>query len=253
MYVLAVHGPRDDAGLPAILAAVLDRSLAETTNRLRVPGTGPLVVAVLQDRAQTVDLGRRLQSAGFAVLALGPEHVETDEARMVVRSCALEGDTLSVSNRPGDTLQVPLPTVAVLLLGTSVTLHTEVTEERTRKLSLGRAALTGGLVGSKAVVKQVSSESQTRERFAYLHAPGLPTVALRESALQSVSLDGATHASRAASFTHLVAALRRLCVTATADDRLLNRGAQAMLLGPVFTPEDHLDVATTLLVRSLRS
>lgn len=248
MYVVAIHGERtEDRAEP--LAEITGRALAEARARLRVPGTGPLVVAVLRDRAQAVDVGRRLKAAGFRVIAVGPEHVETDAARIVARTATLTGETLTVVPRQGEAVPVPLWTVTLLLFGTSASVQTDVREEKSSKLSLGRAALTGGLVSRKAVVRKVTTEEQIRERFVYLRAPGLPTVALREGSLQGAG-EG-EHATRVGRFAQLMADLRRQCSAARFDDRLLNRGTQAMLLGPALAPEDHLDLVTTLLIRSL--
>lgn len=251
MYVVAIHGPRTDERLSEVLVEVTGRTPAEARARLNVPGTGPLVVAVLSDRAQAVDLGRRLQAAGFQVLAVGPEHIETDADRIIARSFSLDEGALIVTPRQGDPVSVPLGAASLVLFGTSSSVHTDITNEKSRKLSLGRIAMTGGLVARKTVVKQVVTEEQIRGRFAYVRAPDLPTVALHEASLQADGPGVPMHRSRTASFTHLMAELRRLCTGAIIDDRLLNRGTQSMLLGPMLGAEEHLDVATTLLIRSL--
>lgn len=248
MYVVAIHGPRSEAGAEP-LAAITGRALAEARARLRVPGTGPLVVSVLHDRAQAVDVARRLKAAGFQVIAVGPEHVETDAARIVARTASLDGHTLTVVPRQGEAVPVHLGAVSLLVFGISVSVHTDVREEKASKLSLGRAALTGGLVSRKTVVRKVTTAEQARERFIYLRTPGLPTIALREGSLQGAG-EG-EHATRAGRFAQLMADLRRLCTGAIIDDRLLHLGTQAMLLGPTLAPEDHLDLTATLLIRSL--
>lgn len=247
MYAIAIHGPRSEEQGDA-LAAALGRAQAEGRARLRVPGDGPLVVSVQSDREAAIELGRRLQAAGFAVIAVGPEHVEADDRRVVARAAALQGDVLHVAERRGEPVAVPLAAVTMVVLGTSASVESETKNETTRKLSMGRAALTGGLVGSKAVKRQVTSEEQVRERFALLWVPGQRTVALREMSLQMRG-----QASRAAGFSHLVAELRRRCTAARIDDRLLNLGTQSLLLGAALSPEEHLDLAVALVIRHLHA
>ena len=76
-------------------------------------------------------------------------------------------------------------------------------------------------------------------------------MALRESALTYESFGPRRQPTRAANFAALLAELRRRCTAAVFDERLLTRAGQARVLGPALPPDEHLDVAVTLLERVL--
>ncbi len=56
--------------------------------------------------------------------------------------------------------------------------------------------------------------------------------------------------SRALNLQLLLTELRRLAPQARYDDRLMRRAAQAQLLGPGLSPEEHLGIASGLLALS---
>jgi len=105
---------------------------------------------------------------------------------------------------------------------------------------------------TKSKSHEVISEAKDRERFLYIYAPDRQAVVFREYALQYDSLGRALQLSLAANFNHVVAELKRLSPDAMFDDRLLNRANQAQMLGPLFKPEEHLDIATSLLAKVFR-
>jgi len=59
--------------------------------------------------------------------------------------------------------------------------------------------------------------------------------------------------SRTANFRYLVAELQRRCPHAMRDERLMRRSTQGQILGPMLSPDDHLELAAMLVVRSLRA
>ena len=82
------------------------------------------------------------------------------------------------------------------------------------------------------------------------HSPYLQH--FRENALDYNSLGSALKLSRSDNFTYIVTELRRCCMGARYDECLMNRAAQAALLGHLLNPEEHLIVATALLAKVLR-
>jgi hypothetical protein len=65
-------------------------------------------------------------------------------------------------------------------------------------------------------------------------------------------LGAALQQTRQANFSYLLEELRRHRADARYDDRLLTRAGQVQLLGPSLSPEQYLDIATSLLAKLLK-
>lgn len=234
------------------LAGALGNTPYEAANRLRVPGGGPLVLAVLGDVEAARQMVTRLRAGRFDAEVVTDDAVETDASRFIARRVELSAEGLRAVPRAGEPLDLPWASVDVVLYGSSASVHTDVSVVKGRKLALGRAVLTGGLMMTKGTKREVTSETQERERFLYLYSPGRPTVALREGELVHGAQGGALEVSRTANFTALATEIQRRCQHARFDNALLNRGRQALMLGAQLSPETHLDLAAALLVRAAR-
>jgi hypothetical protein len=234
------------------LAAALGRAPADLIARLRAAGRGPVVVGTAAEAGGAAALAAVVGGAGLPPLLFGPGECETEETRFVGRSVGFPDEVLRAESRQGETLTVVLATVDLIIRGTTSVSAVETTTSRERKISPGKILLTGGLMLTKTVEKTSRQTTETREGFVHLYAPGQPPVALRESALTYESFGPRRQPSRAANFALLVAELRRRCPAAVYDERLLTRAGQTRLLGPLLSPDEHLDVAITLLVKALR-
>lgn len=93
---------------------------------------------------------------------------------------------------------------------------------------------------------------QERGNFFMLYAADGRAFVFNETGLSYDSLGSARQLASTANFAYLVRELRRRCVDAVYDERLLTRPAQAALLGPRLSPENNLAVATCLLAKVLR-
>ena len=78
-------------------------------------------------------------------------------------------------------------------------------------------------------------------------------VALDEEALQYDGLGDEMKATRSLNFGVVCRRIKESCARAVQDEQLMNRARQVQMLGPKLSPEDHLDLLTVLLSRSLRS
>ena len=105
---------------------------------------------------------------------------------------------------------------------------------------------------TKSVKVTQQSRTDVREGFIYLYPGKLRPLVFLESELLYDSLGPALRPTRAANFAFVLEELRRRRPGAVYDDRLLSKAGQARLLGPMFEPERHLDIAISLLSRSLR-
>jgi hypothetical protein len=251
MYVVALQFEKNAGEALAVrLAAVLGRTLLEARGRVSEPEGGPSVLATFPEAAAAEVYAEELRSRGFAVLVLPPEAVESEKERFVVRGFELGPHALTAQSRQG-AVEVPWPDVRLLLRGVIRTERKRTQTVQRRELSLGRAVITGGLMVTKAV-KETKSEVQVEnEGFVHLYpASGAPLV-FRQTDLNYAGLGPRLQPSVAANFTRLVAALREASPQAVYDERLATQPGQARMLGPSLPAASHLDVAVSLLLRTL--
>lgn len=252
MLVLAIYNLRGSEVLLARqLAAVLHKTIYETSSRVRAPGGGPSVIARFAEPAAAHETAALLHARGFDTLLLGDGDIEGEGQRFVVRGFELGPAAMHLSSRQEEEVTIPYAGVDLLLRGFLTRMHQPAAPRPTRKLSLTRAALSGGLVLTKPVQGPRPAAIEERESFLHLYARGFPVVAWREETLLYRSLGAALQPARHANFARVVDELRRRCPQATFDDRLASRAGQAQLLGPSL-PGDNLDVAISVLAGALR-
>jgi len=247
LLVLAIYNLKgNEALLARELAAVLHRTVYEASSRVRAPGGGPSVIARFAEPQAAQEAVALLRTRGFDTLLLGEGEIEADERRFVVRGFELGAEELTVESH-GYRLAVRYQDVELLLRGVRIVRHEAAAPRTTRKLSLTRAALTGGLLLTKTVRAPSPPAEEEREGFLHLYARGTPPLAWREAKLLYRSLGKALLPSRHANFAQVVAELRQRCPRATYDERLATHAGQAQLLGPTLAAGEHLDVAISVL------
>jgi hypothetical protein len=251
LLVLAIYNLKgNEALLARELAAVLKKTVYETISRVRAPGGGPSVIARFAEPAAAEETVAVLRGRGFDTLLLDETDIETEKERFVVRGFDLGPAAMVIEARQGQ-LTVRYSDVDLLLRGFRTRMLQAATPRPTRKLSLTRAALSGGLVISKRVQAPRPPAVEEREGFLHLYGKGLPVLAWREETLQYRGLGAALQPARHANFARVVLELRQRCPQALFDDRLASRAGQAQLLGPSL-PTDNLDVAISVLSSFLR-
>jgi hypothetical protein len=253
MHIAAIYNlPDHKDDLAEALAAALGTTVYEARSRLRVPGKGPLVAASCRDREAAETIAERLASGGFDAIVLHQDEIETESVQFIVKKFRLDDVALGVESGNGQNLTVDYRSIDLLLRGTSIAMKTEIETVKERKFSLGRAVLSGGLVMSRT--EQIKREIRTEERegFFNLYCGRLPTLVFRESVLVYDSPGFALKPSRFENFAYLISELRHRQPEAIFDERLLRRAEQAALLGPLLSPEEFLNVATSLLAKILR-
>jgi hypothetical protein len=243
----------DKESLAGSLAAVLKVTLYEALTRLRCPGNGPLTVAVFAERERAERLSEQLHSAGFKSVVLTAEEIAGEACAWIVRSFGLGERELHIETEKDNNLDISFQDVDLILCGISISRDTTTETVKHRSINLGRAVLSGGMMITKSTKTTRDVTTEARERFINLYAGDTPIIVSRENALDYNSLGSARKPSRSENFAHLVAELRRRCPGARYDERLMNRAAQAALLGPLLNPEKHLVAATALLAKVLRS
>jgi hypothetical protein len=258
LLVLAIYNLKgNEALLARQLAAVLHKTVYEASSRVRAPGGGPSVIASFAEPRAAHDAAAVLHARGFDTLLLDESAIEADARRFLVRRFELGPESMVVESRHRARLEARYGNVDLLLRGVVITAQQPAgpgTTPGTRRISLARAALTGGLIMTKAVHPARRPAIEEREGFLHLYGRGLPPLVWRENEVLYRPLGGAAalHLSRQANFADLIGELRRRCPQAAYDERLASRAGQAQLLGPSLSPKEHLDVAISVLADALR-
>lgn len=254
MHIVAVHSLNEDKEILAkALAAALGATLYEAVARLRVPGSGPITVAVFGEEEQALGLLKKLQATGFKASILTAAEIEMEGCAVIVRRFNLGESDLGVTAEEGDRISIPFQEIGLILRGTAI--NRDITTEiiKNRSLSPGRAILSGGMMITKTTKNVREVITDERQGFVNLYVRDGSILVFREKTLLYDSLGSALRPSRALNFTYLISELRRCCSDALYDERLLSRAGQVALLGPSLNPEEHLIVATALLRKVLGS
>jgi hypothetical protein len=253
MHLVAIHSlNKDKEAMANSLAAVLNATLYDALTRLRCPGNGPLTVAVFAGAEQAEQLSERLNSAGFRSAVLTAEEIAGEDLAWIARSFGIGERQLHIETEKGKNLDIAFQDVELILAGISTSRETTTETVKHRSINLGRAVLTGGMILTKTTKTTRDVTTEARERFIDLYAADAPVIVFRENSLDYNSLGPARKLSRSENFAYILAELRRRCPNAVYDERLMNRAAQAALLGPRLNPEKHLTAATALLAKVLR-
>ncbi len=238
----------DTAAAASALATAMGKTAYEARPSVQLPGGGPAVVGVHATSEAAQGVAATVRAAGF-VCTVVP--VKDPLPQLVVpQRFELEGDALRVEARAHVQASIPYDAIEVLLHGTRQT-QTQGTEKvSTRKLSIGRAVMSGGLVNTRTETTTRTTTTTDSDEFLLVFAGG-DVVSLRERELQYQSLGPALQPSRMANFRHVVAEVQRRAGRAIKDDRLMRRSVQSQMLGPMLSPDDHLELAAKLVAASL--
>ena len=253
MHVAAIYNlPATKDELANALAGALGATLYEARSRLRAPGKGPLVVSVNAERNVVEDIVKKLKSRGLDAVALYQDEIETIPNHFTARKFILNEDGISVESRGGRRLAMDYSSIDLILRGTCIEVKSEARSVKERKFSLGRAMLSGGIIITKSKKSTHQAETEDREGFFNLYSANGLTLVFRENTVVYDSLGSSLKPSRVENFAYLINELRRRQPGAAFDNRLLRRAEQALLLGPLLSPEKHLDIAIMLLAKTLR-
>lgn len=253
MHIVAIHNlPVKKESLAGALSAALGCTAYEALARLRVPGKGPFVVCISSAIGPAVELMNRLREGGFNALLLKEDEIEPGPTCFFVRKFRFGRDALIVESKKTEDLAVDYNNINLILRGTSIAQTTSTETVKEKKFDPGMALLTSGLKMTRTREKILESTTQTREQFLHVYAEEFQPLIFREGELVYDSLGTALEPTRAANFSYLIEELRRHSTDSIYDDRLLTRAGQIQMLGPLLSPEDHLDVAISLLAKLLR-
>ncbi|KAF0143710.1 MAG: hypothetical protein FD156_2445 [Nitrospirae bacterium] len=253
MYFLAIYNlPEDRTALAPALASVLGITSYETSVRLRVPGSGPLVIATFGERVAAEGANRKLEASGLTTVMISDEENTGAQKEFPVRTFRFNGHALHAESRQREALAVDYQKIFLIIRGTGIKQETSTETTTEQKFDIGKAILTGGLIMSKTVKTIEQKIIEEREGFLFVYAEGVLPLVFREGLLDYSSLGPALQPSSLANFTTLLAEIRRRSPHARFDDRLTSKAGQVQLLGPLLDVHRYIGVAIELLVRVLR-
>lgn len=240
-----------------LLAPDLGLGPYETSLLLRTPSPVPLLRT--EERARAVDLLGKLRARGHHAVAFDAAAVVPSSAMLHVRSFAIEPDAFAASALVGAT-EGGLERVRWADIIAIVRVMHETTTERVektqhKKLAMGRAALSGGLLLTKNVVAEKTVCSAEREQMLYVYRRGGAPILISQLRTHYEGLGAELGRSSPENFARLVDMLRARAVPAAFDDRLLRPRPRAALLSAASSTDvmDLLAHTVGLAIGSLTS
>ena len=251
MHLVVVHHwDTDNPELPQKIAAAMEMLVFDVRQRLAVGS--PVVMTSYADPQRAASIAEQLTRDGVPCLLIDTEQLRAKNAPLLVRRFRLTDAALQFELSDGRSTQLPYAEIGLILPATTLVEQGETTTTITgRKFSLGRTLATGGIPMTKKVTQKVKVSHSERDELLCVHAPGKKMLLLCRGVLDYAGLGEALQMSRTLNFAHLKNELIRRAPAALVDERLLQRAAQARLLGPFFDPDKNLDLAYVVLARTL--
>jgi len=187
--------------------------------RLRLMGPLPVIVQRVEDEPAARALLASLRKRGHGAVACDLDKVMPADKMLSPREFSIDAEALEV---PGvQDGRVPYDSILAMLPAIRLTSDSSTSTVTKRKLSLGRALMTGGLKPTRKKSKISHTQTDEREQVLYLYrkARARPLL-LCELRLRYANLEEFMCASTAENFTALVTLLRKRAPGAIFDDRL---------------------------------
>ncbi|MBX3219840.1 MAG: hypothetical protein KF795_04925 [Labilithrix sp.] len=218
-YVVAVMalGRSVDEEAPR-LAADLGLTAYETAVMLRAPA--PVIVLRSEDRARAADVLGKLRARGHDAIACELDAVVSSDDMFRPKAFRFErGDFVGLGQ--GEERRLPLADIFALVRANHVTRTEDTVVDRQRQISLGRAALTGGLLTTKAKTTETTRVTNEREAVLYVFRSDAAPWLLASTQMRYDGLAANMKVSRIQNFEVLIGALREMAPSAAFDARLL--------------------------------
>lgn len=214
--------------------ADLNRRLAGILPRVLFVGGAP------------VGLVETLRGLGFGLFTCEPDEVPGDDQRVVVRKIEWAAGALVATDARGQSHRCTAADIALLQRGIRVSRTSQAVKTTERKIDVGRAVLSGGLMLTKKVDKTEVKTTESSEPFLLVQRPAAPDLILYERRIDYRALGPEMQpASRA----NLEVVWRKLC--ALAPDRVDDRaGRPGFVTGLPMTSADPVDLALALVALS---
>lgn len=202
------------------LAAALGLTAYEAALLLRAPSPTPIMRT--DDRARALALLSALRSRGHDAVACDAAAVATGATLFPVRAFALEDQGLSVTSfTTGVTETVRWDDVVALVRAVHRSWSESLEKNTTQKLSLGRAALSGGLMMTKKITTETKHASSEHEPVLYVFRRQGAPLLFAQSRVRYDNLGAALQPSQLQNFATVTRLLRERAPRAPYDERLV--------------------------------
>lgn len=198
--------------------------------RLRLNSGVPVILA----RGLALNVAQQSLSAlrahAHGAVAIEVDDVPSSARAPVAASFELTPGELVVAERGTQSSRIRYPQLIACVRAIEISEDEQAFETVEKKLAIGRALLTGGLMTSKTVRTSHSKKSGEHEQVAYLFRhDGAQPLMLRERSLNYAGLGQDRGHSAAESLNRLIAALQQRAPNMLVDDRLCQRKRRAEL------------------------
>jgi hypothetical protein len=240
MYVVAItrwaSSPEEEA---RALAPVL--GVAPYDLKLRLGGPLPVVVTREADAARARELLQLMRTRGHGAIGCDLAYVPSSEQMPAPRSYRLEDEAFVGLDPAWGERAVRYADLLGLVHASAATLEESTAVTQSKKFSLGRAVLTGGLVMRKKTTSERRDSSEQREQVLYLiRQDGRDPMILREQRLRHQGLGARAKPTSPENFATLITLLRERAPGALFDDRLFTRPRRATTTSVSGTAADRL-------------
>jgi hypothetical protein len=242
MFLVIANAPKDPAArtqaaqLAGLPAADFSRRLAGTMPRV-------LLAAAPVDHVGALVDG--FESLGFAAFSCDPATAPNDEDRLLVRGMDVEAGSLAFLDGKGESHPCLGTAVSLIQRGVRVITTSETVKTTERRLDIGKAILSGGLLLTSKVQKQSVRSEEAREAFLLLQRnDGQPDAIIYERRVDYRFLGADKQPASYANLERTLVCLRTLAPAAPVDDRVAKPG---FVSGLPLSSSDPVDLALYLV------
>jgi hypothetical protein len=211
----------------------------------RLAGTLPRVLLSAAPVDQIGTLVNGFEALGFAAFSCDPAAAPGDDDRLLVRGIEMEAGALVFLDGHDNRHPCDAAAVSLIQRGVRVTTSSETVTTNERRLDMGKAILTGGLMLTSKVQKKSVKTEETRQPFLLLQRnDGQPDAIIYERRVDYRFLAAEKQPASHANLERTLARLRALAPGAPVDDRATKPG---FVSGLPLTSCDPVDLALYLV------
>lgn len=201
------------------LAADLGSTAYETALLLRTPS--PVLLLRTDDRARALELLGKLRSRGHDAVACDAAAVVAAASMVHVRSFRFEAEAFVVTTPEAVEHRIAWVEIIAIVRAMHRTRTEEVSKTSERSFSLGRAALSGGVLLTKQMTRTTKQTNEEREQVLYVFRRGGVPVLVTLSRARYEGLGAELRAVQIENFATLIGMLREHAPDAAFDERLI--------------------------------
>jgi len=252
MYLVVLHDWKmEESAAATVVAEKLGTVAFEA--RQKLSGGSPVVIATFADEDHARALVASLTQEDLPAFMIDTEDVRKHQSAFYVHRFVLGEEALKVESRDGESCEIEYGTIDLLLVAICKAGEIQTTgTETSRKFSLGKTLLAGGLPMTKQVKTEKIVTVEERDESLWLYTHDRALFIFDRPVMNYDGLGEAMQFTRDLNFNHLKNELKRLAPRARFDNRLIKRAAMIRLIGPALNPEVDYDLAFEILSRSMR-